>query len=387
MSNTPLVFLIGGDAPTHIMLRFLLEGDGYEVAEAPTAARLLALLHMRGTGPVIVVGGLGGARNDGAGTITMLHQAGYYVPTLLLTRSTDPKVRRRAFALGALDVISLPAAPRDLDARLIAALGGRREAKIFWGPKTIRAGGLTLRVETRELSDEDGWNVRLTARETAVLHVLMSQPGQLLQRQDMLDQVWGENYNGDGNALEVYIRRLRAKMTDGPAQRSYLRTLRGQGYLFDARYASRPLSPVEDTPHVLLIDDTPNPSILQSLQRVGYITAYDSGAQAVAVVRRLQPSLILLNIEMSGVSGVMTHRRLRVDPRTVDIPTIAYAKASCLRECGPEVLANDYLAHPFHSDELLLRVERLIGRVTATVLSGSEPATPAFAILALPSRP
>jgi len=379
MSDAPLVFLIGGDTPTHTMLRFLLEDSGRQVVDAPTVTGLLALLSKWGAGLVIVIAGLGGARHDGAGTIAALHQAGYFVPTLLLTRSTDHAVRRRAFALGVLDIINLPAVPRDLRARLLATLGDGRDAKALQGPKTIRAGGLTLRAEARELSDDDGWTIRLTTRETAVLRVLMSEPGQPLGRQDLLDQIWGENYTGDGNALEVYIRRLRGKMTGSVTHRPYLRTLRGHGYLFDARRAPRLTSSAEDAPHVLLIDDAPDPFVLPSLQQAGYITAYDDGTQAVPVARRLQPRLILLNIEMSGVSGVEAHRRLRADPRTADIPAIAVATLSCLRACWRDVRANDYLARPFHTDELLLRVEKLIGRAA--------PAPAALAIRALLPRP
>lgn len=379
MNDLPPVFLIGGDAPTHTMLRFLLEDSGRQVVDAPTVAGLLALLNRWGAGLVIVIAGMGGARHDGAGTIAALHQAGYFVPTLLLTRSTDHAVRRRAFALGVLDIISLPAVPRDLRVRLLATLGDGRDAKALQGPKTIRAGGLTLRAEARELSDDDGWTIRLTTRETAVLRVLMSEPGQPLGRQDLLDQIWGENYTGDGNALEVYIRRLRGKMTGSVTHRPYLRTLRGHGYLFDARRAPRLTSSLEDAPHVLLIDDAPDPFVLPSLQQAGYITAYDDGTQAVSVARRLQPRLILLNIEMSGVSGVEAHRRLRADPLTVDIPAIAVATLSCLRECWQDVRANDYLARPFHPDELLLRVEKLIGRAA--------PAPAALTMRALLPRP
>jgi len=299
MSDAPLVFLIGGDAPTHTMLRFLLEDSGRQVIDAPTVAGLLALLNKWGAGLVIIIAGMGGARHDGAGTIAALHQAGYYVPTLLLTRGTDHAVRRRAFALGVLDIISLPAVPRDLRARLLAALGDERDTTALQGAM-IRAGGLTLRAEARELSDDDGWTIRLTTRETAVLRVLMSEPGQPLGRQDLLDQIWGEGYTGDGNALEVYIRRLRGKMIGSATQRPYLRTLRGHGYLFDARRTPRPTSSAEEAPHVLLIDDAPDPFVLPSLQQAGYTTAYDDGARAIAVARRLQPRLILLNIEMGG---------------------------------------------------------------------------------------
>jgi len=372
VNDTSLVYLIGGDAPTHTMLRFLLEAD-CDVTDAPTVAVLLALLQARGPGLVIVVAGVGGAGNDGVGTIAALHQAGYYVPTLLLTRTMDHTVRRRAFALGVLDVIRLPAVPNDLGARLVGVLGDRSMSKIPRRPKAIRAGGLTLRTDTRELSDEDGWTVRLTARETAVLYVLMSEPGQLRGRQDLLNQIWGENYDGDGNALEVYIRRLRGKMTYGATRRSYLHTLRGQGYLFDARRTPRLTGPVEDAPHVLLVDDAPDPFIAQSLQHAGYIAVYSNGTQAVTMGRRLQPLLIMLNIEMGGMSGVEAHRRLRGDPRTSHIPTIAYAMAPRLRECAVDVRANDYLAYPCHADELLLRVERLIGRAPSTVVR--EPVT------------
>ena len=183
MINSPLVALWGGDAVTRAALHFLLTEDGCEVAEMTTVKALLSTLNAR---PVDLVAVIAEAKDEGVDVIGVLHQMECAPSTLLLARGVDQSLRRHAFTLGVIDVIGLPAAPRDLRARLGAALRYRqsmREGKKH-GPAALRAGGLTLRIAAREVSDEAGWGTRLTAREAMVLQLLMSKPGQPFGRQD-----------------------------------------------------------------------------------------------------------------------------------------------------------------------------------------------------------
>jgi len=364
------VLVVGGDAATRTMLRFLLGDEGREIVEVATPDALVATLRARMAGLVVVVeDGL----IAGSATMTLLRQAGHYPSVVLLTRNADQTARRRAFALGALDIIGLPSSPRDLCARLNAALGDRRRIQAMASSQALHAGGLTLRSDSREVSDGTGWSAHLTARETALLRALMSAPGHSLGRQDLLDYIWGERYEGDGNALEVYVRRLRAKLV-GATSRSFVRTLRGQGYLFDAREAPRATAPVESAPHVLYVGDVADPHALETLRQAGYIGAHEVGERALAGARRLQPMLILIDRTMAGMTIVELCRCLRADARTANIPVIVCATASYLRACRAELTANDYLVTPFDRDELLLRVEKLIGLAPAAALSPAAPA-------------
>ena len=364
------VFVVGGDAATRTTLRFLLSDQGREIIEVATPSALVATLRARTAALVVVVEG--GSVAGGA-TMTLLRQGGYYPSVVLLTRNADQAVRRRAFALGVLDIIGLLSSPRDLCARLNAALGDRSRIQGMVGAHVLHAGGLTLRSDSREVSDETGWSARLTTRETALLRALMSAPGRPLGRQDLLDHVGGERYEGDGNALEVYVRRLRAKLM-GATSRSFVRTLRGEGYLFDARHASRATTPAETAPHVLYIGDAADLHTLETLQQAGYIGAREVGQRALAGARRLQPMLILIDRALAGMTIMELCRSLRDDSRTANIPVIACAPASYLRACKAELTADDYLVTPFDRDELLLRVEKLIGPAPTVALSPAAPA-------------
>lgn len=231
---------------------------------------------------------------------------------------------------------------------------------------------MTLRVESHEVCDELGWRTRLTTRETAILHALMSEPGRPLARHDLLDQVWGERYDGDGNALDVYVRRIRTKLTSATGPRSYVHTRRGQGYVFDARLGLRSAVQVGQAPHVLLIDDANDPADFHALREAGYRAVSEAASRAIIAVRCLQPLVLLIDVEMANGSGIDVCRRLREDPRTAGILIIAYATAPYLRAHRAALPANDYLARPIDPDELVLRVERLIGQPSLETL-GSAP--------------
>ncbi len=367
--DTPVVLMIGRDAVMRTLVRFLVQDEGCEVVEVTAVTALIAALRARPVALVVVVED---AMVDGNATTRAVRDVGYCPPIILLTRGPDRATRRRALALGVLDIIGLPVSPRDLQARLGAALQDQRRRQARAGGRAIRAGGLMLRGDRREVGDEAGWSVRLTAREAALLRALMGTPGRPLGRQDLLDAVWGEGYDGDGNVLDAYVRRLRVKLRGARAARSCVRTLRGQGYLFDARRAPRVASQDEVAPHVLYIGDTVDAPVLQMLRHAGYSGMREGAPRARA--RAARPLLVLIECEMGEGDAADLARRLRGDPRTAAIPLIACATASLLHERRAELAVDDYLVAPFTRDEVALRVERLIGCPPSAALA---PATPA----------
>ncbi len=238
VKDTPLALIVGGDAPTQGVVRFLLATDGYRVV---MAADPVAPLH-EGAAPSFCVVVASFDAPDPTPVLASLHRAGYRGPTVLLARSPDSALRRRAFALGARDVAGLPIAPCELQARLRVA--GSIVSAEEPHPTAMRAGGLMLDLTTGAVDDGRGWTARLTRHEARVLAALMRAPGHPQGRHDLLDQVWGEGYEGDGNTLEVHVRRLRAKLARPAVPHGYVRTARGQGYAFDARGAPRSVAQV-----------------------------------------------------------------------------------------------------------------------------------------------
>lgn len=361
----PVTLLVGGDGPTRDLVRFLLADIGCDAIEAETADALDPAIHTRNIALLVLVAE--GPAEAVAHTLAGLHRAGYHVPTILLAHDVTPPLRRQAFALGVLDVISMPADTRDLKARLCVVLGDETAHGKPGRLPAVRAGGLMLRPQAREVSDEASWTARLTQRETALLEVLMLSPGRPVRRSALIDLIWGETYDGDGGMLDVYVRRLRQKLARPERPDGYIRTLRRQGYVFDARTAERPAQEVMEggTPRILVVDD--DPSILgvidDVLSEAGYVVIRGTSVEALALARRMQPAAILLDITMPEIDGVQIRRHLRDDPRTARIPVIAFSASHNLRLHAAEMEADDYLVKPFEVEELLLRIEKWAGPV------------------------
>jgi DNA-binding response OmpR family regulator len=93
------------------------------------------------------------------------------------------------------------------------------------------AGEIILDRTARQVWNE-GRLIELTQREFDLLKELMEHCGQALQRQGLLDKVWGEEWIGDTRTLDVHIRWLREKLEDDPSAPRYLQTVRGYGYRF-----------------------------------------------------------------------------------------------------------------------------------------------------------
>ena len=96
----------------------------------------------------------------------------------------------------------------------------------------LKVADLELNLETMRAS-RGGAPITLTARELALLEMLMSMPGRLLSRERILSTVWGINEDPLTNVVDVYIRRLRSKVDDGHA-RALIHTVRGLGYRLEA---------------------------------------------------------------------------------------------------------------------------------------------------------
>ena len=100
----------------------------------------------------------------------------------------------------------------------------RRHGKTI-EPKELRFLDVLLRIDTRELS-RGGVQIELTAKEFQLVHLFMSNPHRVLTKETILNQVWGYDYLGDSNIVEVYVGHLRRKLGEPPI----IQTMRGVGY-------------------------------------------------------------------------------------------------------------------------------------------------------------
>jgi two-component system OmpR family response regulator len=153
-----------------------------------------------------------------------LRRDGVWTPILVLTAKTGEYDEAEALDIGADDFLSKPFSFVVLVARLRALV--RRGAAPR--PPVLSAGDLVVDPVTRACS-RDGTPIELTPRELALLAALLRRPGEVVPKTQLLRDVWGDDFDGDANVVEVYVGYLRRKV-DAPFDRRTLQTVRGAGY-------------------------------------------------------------------------------------------------------------------------------------------------------------
>jgi DNA-binding response OmpR family regulator len=135
--------------------------------------------------------------------------------------------------MGADDYVAKPFLPAELIARVTAVLRRAGTApQVSDGQPVLRMGDVELDAARLTVRTSGGREADLTPTETKLLHCLMRNAGMVLSRDTLLDQVWGHDYEGDSNVVDVYIRRVRHKLESDPNDPRYIRTVRGAGYSF-----------------------------------------------------------------------------------------------------------------------------------------------------------
>jgi DNA-binding response OmpR family regulator len=152
-----------------------------------------------------------------------LREEGVGTPILMLTAKRGEYDEAEALDTGADDFLSKPFSFVVLVARL-RALARRGASR----PPSLTAGDLVVDPAARTCH-RDGTPVTLTPRELALLTALLRRDGDVAPKHDLLHEVWGDDFDGDANVVEVYVGYLRRKI-DAPFGRRTLQTVRGAGY-------------------------------------------------------------------------------------------------------------------------------------------------------------
>jgi len=166
---------------------------------------------------------------DGLSVLKGLRAAGVPTPVILLTARNELGDRIEGLELGADDYLAKPFFVEELVARMQALrrrLAGDRQ-------NTVQVGSIKLDRITRQAS-VGGRLIDLTSREFSLLEYLMRSPGQVFTRSQILEHVWGYDFDPTTNVVDVCIRRLRAKIApdDAAAGASPIESVRGTGYRF-----------------------------------------------------------------------------------------------------------------------------------------------------------
>ena len=153
------------------------------------------------------------------------------VPIILLTAKTDDMDKLLGFEHGADDYLTKPFNILELKARIRALL--RRAGPREETPDEITCGAIRLDHVSRN-AYLDGRLADLTAKEFDLMDLLMRNPNRVYSRENLLDLIWGYEYQGDIRTVDVHIRRIREKLEHNPAEPEHIMTKWGVGYYFKA---------------------------------------------------------------------------------------------------------------------------------------------------------
>ena len=150
------------------------------------------------------------------------------VPIIMLTARGEEIDRVVGLELGADDYVVKPFSLRELTARIRAILRRGRSSE----PRTpIQIGEIRLDPASRTVTKDDQ-PVELAAKEFDLLQMLMASAGQVLRREQIMDEVWDPHWFGPTKTLDVHVSWLRKKIEDDPADPRYITTVRGVGFRF-----------------------------------------------------------------------------------------------------------------------------------------------------------
>ena len=218
------VLVVEDDQPLVRIMTKSLESNGFEVTSAFDGED--GLRAARDDRPDAIVLDLQLPRLNGVDLCRRLRSEGNAVPILMLTaRSTVPD-RIGGLDAGADDYLVKPFSLGELAARL-RALGRRGKTT----PRVIEAGPLQLDTGARE-ARVSGSPVELTGTEFALLEYLMQNAGQVLSRDQLREEVWGEGFEPASNVVDIYVHYVRRKLKAAGLEADPIRTVRGLGYAF-----------------------------------------------------------------------------------------------------------------------------------------------------------
>jgi DNA-binding response OmpR family regulator len=229
------ILLVEDDARIADFLQRGLRAEGWRVDRAATGPEGLSLVraaareaaHEASAAPTIVVLDLMLPGLNGLEICQTLRAEGVALPILMLTAMTTLEDRVAGLRLGADDYLCKPFEFDELLARL-EALARRGRPVRPRASAVLMVADLVFDRERMRVT-RAGRAIGLTARELALLELLMSAPGRLFSRERILASVWGTNEDPLTNIVDVYIRRLRSKLDEG-FEPALIHTQRGLGY-------------------------------------------------------------------------------------------------------------------------------------------------------------
>lgn len=230
MANKPHILLVDDEQAITSNLSAFLNRSGFETSIAENGEE--ALQQVETVPPDLIVLDVLMPKVDGREVLRHLRQAGDWTPVILLTQVGEASERAMALEEGADDYLNKPFDPHELVARIRSVLRrarpGRPPLSAAW---ILISGDLRLDRHSRRayLNDQE---INLTPKALVLLEYLMTHPDELLDRERLLDVVWGWEYPVGSRAVDTRIAELRRVLGDDPGDPIYIETVPSLGYRF-----------------------------------------------------------------------------------------------------------------------------------------------------------
>lgn len=211
-------------------IKFNLENEGYKVDTCYDGESAVDMAKKGGYNLILL--DLMMPKLDGLSACMQI-RAFSSVPIIMLTAKSEDTDKIIGLEYGADDYITKPFNILELKARIRALL---RRSSMQGGaerPEKLSFGHIVIDPERRS-AEKDGEPVDLTVKEFDLIELLMRNPGKVYSRENLLNLIWGFDYQGDIRTVDVHIRRIREKLELDPAEPQYIFTKWGVGYFFKA---------------------------------------------------------------------------------------------------------------------------------------------------------
>ena len=226
MADPTRIFIVEDDKRIARFLQIELEHEGYETETEDNGTRALERIVQGDFSLILLDVMLPGM--DGMEICRRVREVSN-VPIIMLTARDEVEDKVTGLDLGADDYMTKPFAIQELLARVRNALRKRRGSEDTPAGEKLTAKDLVMYPSRYEVTVK-GEDVQLTKKEYSLLEYMLRNKRTVLTRDQILQEVWGYDYTGDTNVVDVYIRYLRAKIDDHFNQK-YIYTIRGVGYV------------------------------------------------------------------------------------------------------------------------------------------------------------
>lgn len=229
--NTETIYVTDDDPGIRELLAEYLGTQGYHVQTAESAEALDALLADKRPDLLVLDWMMPG--EDGLSVARRLRAQPGFPPIIMLSAKGEDIDRIIGLEVGADDYLPKPFNPRELLARVRAVLrrGASPQEETNGSSRVVKFGPFAVNLDARTLS-RDGAEIILTGGEYELLEIFVTHANRALSRDWLMDQLRGFERDPFDRSIDVRVNRLRKKIEDDPAHPAYIRTQRGQGYMF-----------------------------------------------------------------------------------------------------------------------------------------------------------